>query len=77
MNSDQNKFLNFFNETFNLKILPNEPKCFKSQNPSMIDLISTNHRSSFIKAAVLETGISVHHMMIFSILKHTLAKGTP
>ena len=43
----------------------------------MIDLILTNHRSSFMKTAVLETGISDHHKMIFSILKHTFAKGPP
>ena len=56
MNPDKNKFLNYFNETFNLKNLINEPTCFKSQNPSMIDLILTNHRSSLMKTAVLETG---------------------
>ena len=63
MNRDKNKFLNYFNETLNLKNLLKEPTCFKSQNPSMIDLILTNHRSSFMKIAVLETGISDHHKM--------------
>ena len=43
----------------------------------MIDLILTNNRSSFMKTAVLETGISGHHDMIFSILKHTFAKDQP
>ena len=43
----------------------------------MIDLIFTNHRRSFMKTAVLETGISDHHKMIFSILKHTFAKRPP
>ena len=75
MNRDKNKFLNYFNETLNLKNLLKEPTCFKSQNPSMIDLILTNHRSSFMKTAVLESGISDHHKIIFSILKHTFAKG--
>ena len=77
MNSDKNKFLNYLNETFNLKNLINEPTCFKSQNLSIIDLILTNHRSSFMKTAVPETGISDHHKMVFSILKHTFAKGSP
>ena len=75
MNRDKNKFLNYFNETLKLKNLLKEPTCFKSQNPSMIDLILTNHRSSFMKTAVLESGISDHHKIIFSILKHTFAKG--
>ena len=77
MNPVKNKFLNYFNKTFNLKNLINEPTCFKSQNPSMIDLILTNHRSSFMKTSELETGISDHHKMIFSILKDTFAKGPP
>ena len=77
MNLYKNKFLNYFNEKFNLKNLINEPRCFKSQNPSMIDLILTNHRSSFMKTAVLETVMSDHRKMIFSILKHAFAKGPP
>lgn len=77
MNLDKNELLDYFTETFNLKGLVNEPTNFKSQNPSMIDSILTNHRSSFMKTVVLETGISDHHKMIFSILKHTFAKGTP
>ena len=40
----------------------------------MIDLILTNHRSSYMKRAVLETGTFDHHKMIFSILKHTFPK---
>ena len=77
MNAFKNKFLNYFNETFNLQNLIHEPTCFKSQNPSIIDLILTNHRSSFMKTVVVETGFSNHHKMIFSILKHTFAKGPP
>ena len=59
----------------NLKNLINEPTCFKLQNPSVIDLILTNHRSRFMKTAVLKTGISEYPRMIFSILKYTFAKG--
>ena len=43
----------------------------------MIDLILTNHRSSFMKTTMLETGISDHHKMVFPILKHTFAKEPP
>ena len=77
MNPDEDKFLNYFNETFNLKNLINEPACCKSQNPSLIDFMLTNHRSSFMKTGMLETGISDHHKMIFSISKYTFAKGPP
>ena len=61
MNPDKNKFLNYFNENFNVKNLINEPAWLKSKNPSMIDLILTNYISSFMKTVVLETGISDHH----------------
>ena len=74
---DKNKFLNYFNKTFHLKNLINESTCFKSQHPSMIDLTLANLRISFMKTVVLETGISDQHKMIFSILKHTFAKGPP
>ena len=57
MNPDKNNFLNYFKEIFIIKKLVNESTCFKSQNPSMIDLILINHRISLMKAAVLETGI--------------------
>ena len=77
MNQGKNKFLNYSFEVFNLKNLISEHTCFKSQNPTMIDLILTNNRSSFMKSAVLETGISGHHDIIFSILKHTFAKDQP
>ena len=77
MTPDKNKFLNYFTEIFNLKSLINEPACFKSDNPLDSDLILTNHRSSFMKIAVLKTGISDHHKMISSILKHTFTEGPP
>ena len=40
-------------------------------------MILTNDRSGFMKTAVMETGISDHHKMIFSILKHTFAEEPP
>ena len=35
----------------------------------MINLTLANHRSSFMKTTVLETGISDYHKMVFSISK--------
>ena len=57
MNPDKDKLFNYFVEIFILESWNNEPNCFKSQNPSMIDLILNNHRSDLVKIAVLETGI--------------------
>lgn len=74
MNPDKDKLFNYFAETFILESWNNEPNCFKSQNPSMIDLILTNHKSDLSKIAVLETGIQDHHEIIFAILKYTFAK---
>ena len=67
--------LNYFNNTFNQKNLINEPTYFKSQNPSVIDLILIYYRNIFRKTVVLETGLPHDNNMIFSILKHTFAKG--
>ena len=63
MNPGKNKFLNYFTEIFNLKNLINEPRCFISQNPTMIDLILTNGKGSFMKTAVLETDMSDYHIL--------------
>ena len=52
MNLDKNKFLNCLNETFHPENLSSEPKYFKSQNSSLIDMVLINHRSSFMKTAV-------------------------
>ena len=52
MNLDKNKFLNCLNETFHPENLSSEPKYFKSQNSSLIDMVLINHRRSFMKTAV-------------------------
>ena len=63
MNPGKNKFLNYFTEIFNLKNLINEPRCFISQNPTMIDLILTNGKGSFMKTAVLGTDMSDYQIL--------------
>ena len=43
--------------------------CFKSKNCRCIDLILTNRQKSFQKSSVFETGISDHHLLIYTIFK--------
>ena len=45
--------------------------CVKSKPGSCIDLILTNKPKSFQNSGVMETGISDHHVLIFSFLKTT------
>ena len=42
--------------------------CFKSQG-SCIDLILTNKKHSFLNTKKFETGLSDHHLVIYSMLK--------
>ena len=51
--------------------------CFKSKPGSCIDLILTNRPKSFQNSGVMETGISDHHALIFSLLKTTFTKMPP
>ena len=43
--------------------------CFKASTGTCIDLILTNKRKSFQNTGVIDTGISGHHLLIFSFLK--------
>ena len=50
--------------------------CFKTSTGTCIDLILTNMRKSFQNTGVIETGVSDHHLLIFSFLK-TFTKMPP
>ena len=54
-----------------------KPTCFKGLLLCTIDLLSTNHKQSFVKLEVYETGILDHHKMIISVLRKNFAKGKP
>ena len=43
--------------------------CFKVDGGLCIDLLSTNSKFFFMKANSFETGLSNHHIMIYTILK--------
>ena len=43
--------------------------CWKSENGTCIDLIISNSKFSIMNTGVLETGLSDHHLLIFTMLK--------
>ena len=48
--------------------------CFKTSTGTCIDLILTNMPKGFQITGVIETGVSDHHLLIFSILKISFTK---
>ena len=59
-----------FCETHCLQNLIKEPTCFKNpDNPSCIDVILTNKKVNFKNSSVIETGLSDHHKMVFTVLQ--------
>ena len=61
--------------SFDLESLIDPPTCYKSINPTCIDLILTNKKNHFMKSAMFETGLSDHHKLIATILRKTICKG--
>ena len=45
-----------------------KPTCYKGKTPSTIDLIITNHKTSFMKCDTCESGLSDHHEMYIRYL---------
>ena len=67
-----------FSQTYNLKNLIQEPTCYKNpNNPSSIDVFLTNRKNSFHDSSTIETGLSDHHKMIITVLKHYVKKKQP
>ena len=70
--------MNDFSQMYNLKNLIKEPTCFKNpNNPSSIDIMLTNHKNSFHGSSTVETGLSDHHKMTVTVLKHYFNKKKP
>ena len=61
-------YMKEFIETNNLYNLIKQNTCFKGKG-SLLDLILTNKKNSFVNSSTLETGISDFHHMIFSVMK--------
>ena len=58
--STENPNLKNFMCSFDLESLINSPTCYKSTNPSCIDLILTNKKNHIMKSATFETGLSIN-----------------
>ena len=57
-----------FCEMYDLENLISGPTCFKNaNNPSSIDVMLTNRKTSFQDSMTIETGLSDHHKMTVSI----------
>ena len=55
--------------TLNLKNIINEPTCFKSNQPTLIDVMLVSKHKKYIKGFSVDTGISDFHNLIGGILK--------
>ena len=72
------KLLHDFCNVYNLESLSNTPTCFKNpENPSCIELLLTNSKHNFDETVVLESGLSVFHKLVVSILKSYFKKEDP
>ena len=54
-----------------------KPTCFKSKQGRCIDLLITNKNRSFKFTNAFETGISDHHLMIYTMFRTTFDKNKP
>ena len=61
--------------SFALESLINSPTCYKSINPTCIDLIPTKKKNHFMKSATFESGLSDHHKLMTTMLRKTISKG--
>ena len=73
--STENPNLKNFMCSFDLESLINSSTCYKSINPTCIDLILNNKKNHFMKSATLETGLSDHHKLVATILRKLISKG--
>ena len=58
-------------DVFNFANLIKQATCFTptATHPSLIDIILTNRTRSFQSSVAIETGLSDHHKMVFTVLK--------
>ena len=76
--SIEDSFMKNFCENYDLRSLVKQPACLKnSENPSCIDLILTRKPRSFIKAGVIETGLSDYHKLVTTVMKVHFPKSKP
>ena len=73
--SIENLSLNNFMCSFDLESLIDLPTCYKSINPTCIDLILNNKKNDFMKSPTFETGLSDPHKLTTTILRKIISKG--
>ena len=54
-----------------------EKTCWKSANGTCIDLIVSNKKYSLMNTGTIETGLSDHHLLVYTMLKTTYQKLPP
>ena len=72
-----NQILKTFLEDNSFVNLIKSNTCFKSKPGCCFDFILTNKPKRFQNSGVMETGVSDHHVLIFSFLKTTFTKMPP
>ena len=76
--SIDNSYMAGFCDTYDLRSLTMEPTYYKNpENPTCIDLISTNHPLSSQTFCILETGLSDFHKMTVPIMKASFQRLQP
>ena len=71
-----NKSMREFVDLYNLINLIETTTCFKGTE-SCIDLLLTNQKYSFKNTKAFETGLSDHHLLIYSMLKTSFQENKP
>ena len=72
------KDMDDFCQIYNFENLIKGPTCFKNpSNPSSIDVMLTNKKSSFQNSITLESGLSDCHRMTITVLKRYFKKAEP
>ena len=69
--------MDVFMKAHSLKSLFNKPTCYKSKEGRCIDLLLTNKNRSFKFTNAFETGLSDHHLMIYTMFRTTFEKIKP
>ena len=63
---DTSCYLSDLCDTFSLKNIVTEKKCFKKTTGTSIDILLTNRPRSFLKTGIYETDLINHHKLILS-----------
>ena len=76
MESTNNEMTSFMSDNDFINIIKSN-SCFKTSTGTYIDLVLKNKPKSFQNTGVIETGVSYHHVLIFSFLKISFIKMPP